>query len=88
MKWLEAGRVDIGNEEIQERFKLLRETLDTFSSRVFDGGRGTLDDDVLAGIKMCHDCGSVVGIERCCDEHPNLVCASCGERRHPDEVAS
>lgn len=82
VKWLEAGRIDLDDDRIFKRLRLLGEAVDAFRSRLTPAG------DIIAGIKMCHDCGSVVGIERCCDEHPDLVCASCGEQRHPDEVAS
>lgn len=76
--WLEAGKVDLDDEETFNRLTLLSRALRALADRKASKGKG---GGLPAGIKMCETCGTVVDVAECCAEHGDL-CPKCKQEAH------
>lgn len=78
INWMEAGRL-IDDDMLAERLILLSRALKAFAERgsTRSGGGASLPP----GIHMCEQCGTVVDVSECCDEHGEL-CPRCKEHEH------
>lgn len=78
--WLEAGKVDLDDDETFNRLTLLSRALKALaerkSSKAMGGGL-----PLPQGVRMCETCGTVVDVEECCDEHGDL-CMKCKAEAH------
>lgn len=75
--WLEAGKVNLDDDETFKRLMLLSRALKALADRKSKRAAGGLPQ----GIKMCETCGTVVDVEECCEEHGDL-CGKCKAEAH------
>lgn len=76
--WLEAGKVNLDDDETFKRLTLLSRALKALAERKTSKGQG---GGLPAGVKMCETCGTVVDVEECCEEHGDL-CGKCKAEAH------
>lgn len=80
VSWLEAGRIDLDDDEMSERLQLLKRTLDALVDASYEerpGDSKETDAVARAIAQMCDRCGSMIGVEPCCDEAHHRLCGRC-----------
>lgn len=78
VRWLESGSVNLNDDHLVGKLVLLGRAL---KAVVSPKGKGLPSKELPQGIRMCNTCGTVVGVDFCCDDHGDL-CAECKGIEH------